>query len=202
VGFLDLLRRSSPEEKAGLRDLEMMMVGSGVPDAQEVARGIVSTALEMCKRAGLPPHRTGIGDLFLAGAFESEFLRRRLEWTAAEGATQEDFRWWWNLSPFDQEVMEGTDELFRLAAFMAAVHEGLTEEERHWKVRRSFPIYGDPAKPGPVSGEDGPLPCELKDRINRWMERWAADKEGLRQKAAESSSMNALIRDEMRKGNL
>jgi hypothetical protein len=64
-------------------------------------------------------------------------------------------------------------------------------------------MYGDPADTSHRSGDDRPLPYELKDRINRYIEkRRLHDPEAYKQDIQISSSFNALVRKEIRANNL
>lgn len=76
-------------------------------------------------------------------------------------------------------------------------------EEAAVKVRKSYPMYGDPEDTSNTSGEDRPLPYELKNRVNNYIEKKAlSDPEGMKTQLEQSSSFNALARDEIRKGNI
>jgi hypothetical protein len=47
----------------------------------------------------------------------------------------------------------------------------LSEEEAAKEVKKYFPIFGDPDDTSTSSGDDRPLPCELKDRINIYIQK-------------------------------
>jgi hypothetical protein len=47
-----------------------------------------------------------------------------------------------------------------------------------------------------------PLPYELKDRVNAWMQKEMMSPEDLRRRVEESSTFNALVRSEIRAGRL
>ena len=65
-------------------------------------------------------------------------------------------------------------------------------------------MYGDPDNTGVVSGDDRPLPDELRGRVDMWrleiIEKEGG--EGLKRRVDKYSTFNALIRAELHKGNL
>ena len=70
-------------------------------------------------------------------------------------------------------------------------------------VCKFHPIYGDSNDNSQSSGDDRPLPFELKDRINIYIEKRAGKgSEEYKREMESSSSFNALIRKEMRAGKL
>jgi hypothetical protein len=71
------------------------------------------------------------------------------------------------------------------------------------KVEKSLPIYGDPDDTSHKTGDDRPLPDELKNRINIYIEKRVRDNpEKYKNEIEESSTFNALIRKEIKAGNL
>ena len=103
----------------------------------------------------------------------------------------------------ERRLMLKDDENSRIAMFMHHLDQGLSQEEAAVKVKKFHPMYGDPSDTSKSSGDDRPLPHELKDRINRYTEMRA--KQGADSFKADleaSSSFNALVRREIRKGNL
>ena len=69
--------------------------------------------------------------------------------------------------------------------------------------RKYHPFFGDTNDSTHVSGDDRLLPEELKDRINKYIEkRMLNDPEEYKKDIENSSTFNALIRKEIREGNL
>jgi len=102
----------------------------------------------------------------------------------------------------EKRMMVEVDKWSGFALFSKLRENGLNEEEAGKRVKKSRPIFGDPDD-AHVTGEDRPLPHELRNRINIYVEkRSQADPEKLKKEIAESSSFNALIRKEIRKGNV
>lgn len=100
-------------------------------------------------------------------------------------------------------VMVEIDNLHKMAMYTHSLENGMNFEEAAAKVRKHHPMYGDTEDTSNTSGEDRPLPYELKDRVNVYIEKKASnDPEGLKRQIDQSSSFNALVRDEIRKGNI
>ena len=101
-------------------------------------------------------------------------------------------------------MMMKSDDMSRLALFMKLRQEDqLSEEDAATHVKKHFPIFGDPDDTATSSGDDRPLPFELKDRINLYIqERSQRDPSKYKKDMAEASSFNALIRKEIRAGNV
>ena len=103
----------------------------------------------------------------------------------------------------ERRLMLKDDENSRLAAFMHHLDQGVSQEKAAVEVRRFHPIYGDPSDTSKSSGDDRPLPYELKDRINRYIEmRNQQGADFFKADLEASSSFNALVRGEIKNGNL
>lgn len=103
----------------------------------------------------------------------------------------------------ERRLMLKDDDLSRMAAFMHHVEQGTRTEEAAVEVKKFHPIYGDPNDTGKSSGDDRPLPYELKDRINRYIEmRVKQGADSYKADLEASSSFNALVRGKIKKGNL
>jgi len=84
---------------------------------------------------------------------------------------------------------------------------GLSEDEEEKvaaKLRKTFPMYGDPDNTKVISGDDRPLPHELRGRVDRWRIKIinGQGEQELKEKLNRFSTFNAMVRDEIRKGNL
>lgn len=146
---------------------------------------------------------TGMGDYLLSVESQDPDIKRFLDSIREEGATDEDIREYRNLTPIERSMADQVDIFNRMATFLMAIEEkGLMPDEAATEVRKLHPIYGDPADTKHISGEDRPLPPDLKDRINKYLLSWAENAEGLRALIKSHSSMNALIREAMRKGEI
>jgi hypothetical protein len=66
------------------------------------------------------------------------------------------------------------------------------------KVRKFHPMYGDPDDTMHTKGDDRPLPYELKNRINIYIEKRAQkDPDKYKKEIENSSTFNSLIRREI-----
>ena len=92
------------------------------------------------------------------------------------------------------------DNLYRAALYRALKKKGMAEDDAVEKALRSLPYYGD--DPG-LTGADRPLFHEMKVRVIPWRTRnGLANGATLDYSARGFTSMNALIRSEMREGRL
>lgn len=117
-----------------------------------------------------------------------------------EGVTDEDLELWWSFYPDGQKEIIKQDNTSRMAFFLDKKAQGADADEAAEALRKAFPIYGDPADQKHTSGNDRPLPYELKDRVNRYVER--VTKEGklhdYKKEIDEFSTYNAFVRDKIR----
>jgi len=135
---------------------------------------------------------------------DDEKIRSVLEKKRKEGVRDQDIRWWFNMHDLERRILLKVDDVNRHSLFTKLRREdGLIEDEAAKRVRKSYPIFGDPDDTTHTSGEDRPLPYELKDRINRYVaKRMRTDPETFKKQMEESSSFNALIREEVKRGNI
>lgn len=76
-------------------------------------------------------------------------------------------------------------------------------DEAAIQIRKFYPIYGDSNDTTHTTGDDRPLPYELKDRIDVYIEkRVKENSEKYKSEVQQSSTFNALIRKEIKAGNL
>ncbi len=98
----------------------------------------------------------------------------------------------------DRRLMLEDDNIHRVAVFTHALQQSLTPQEAAARVWKHFPNYGDPSDASIASPEDRPLPYELKDRVNRWLEKERMkNPDEVRRWREASSTLNALIRQEI-----
>ena len=93
-----------------------------------------------------------------------------------------------------------SENIFRLTAFKHFRKEGLSSEKAGEEIRRMFPIYGNPDDLRHTSGDDRPLPYELRGRVDSYCERHGQSI--IQEKVSNFTSFNALIRSEIRLKNL
>ena len=127
-----------------------------------------------------------------------------LEKRRVEGIIKnDDIRWWWNMSDLERQFMLEFDEVIIFAMFTKHRESGLNADVANQKVRKSFPFYGEPDDKRYANGNDRPLPCELKNRVNNYIRNLTNADGSLFQAELETySSCNAMIRKEIIRGNL
>lgn len=139
----------------------------------------------------------------------AESIRQKLSKKKAEGVKDEDVRWWWNLNDIERRIMLKQDDISRMTLFMSELEKSnepskeKAADKAAAKVRKFHPTYGDLDDTKHTTGDDRPLPYELKDRINIYIEKRARENsEKYKNEIEQSSTFNALIRKEIKAGNL
>jgi hypothetical protein len=215
------LRPIERELEAKYSSILTGMLGSPA-EAKKMAKEMIRQCIEESKKQGTYDWPSGLGQLVLEGGRSrhqaadrwAEAVRRRLHIKREDGVTDDDIRGFWNLHDIERRMIEKVDENARMALFLHSVHnsEQPTKElafaEAEEKVRKYHPKYGYSgdssclSQPG-ATRDDRPLPCELIDRVNRYIERRTADdQEAYKRDIEASSTFNALVRREIRAGRL
>jgi len=89
------------------------------------------------------------------------------------------------------------------AKYQAEVEQGRSSEHAWINVRKIHPFYGDAGDTTESSGEGKPIPFELKDRVDIYLEnRNKRDIAKFQTEMRDSSSLNALIRKAILDGKL
>lgn len=118
-----------------------------------------------------------------------------------------DTDWWRTLTLKDCQVMEGQDNVTKVASIKYGMEEeGLSEEEVVLRVQKNFPRYygnlEDRDKGFSLihqpTDDDAGLPYVLKDRVNRVVAARRIDADELQA----ASSFNALIKSLIRSGRI
>lgn len=130
-------------------------------------------------------------------------VRAALAEKRAEGVTDEDIRWWWNRDDLEIRAMLKADERIRVRAYVVRLAKDEAPDVAISSVRKHFAIFAEPSDPIDVTDQDRPLPCELKNRVTRYIQRRSLENpEQYERDIQSSSSFNALVRWEIRAGNL
>lgn len=202
MGIFSWLFGRDTELERTLVDLYAQMadpMGYSPREARAWAKHALKEAKRDAKKEGTDKLGPDFGDFLLAMESTDPEFRRQLEKIRREGVTDDDIRWWRNMHDLERRMMIAHDTLCQYTAYANTREEGCTPDDAMAKVRKTFPIYGDPDDISGASGDDRPLPIELKDRINSWA---CGHKPGIRQRVERASSMNAIIRAEIRAGRL
>jgi len=172
----------------------------GIPEPSRMAEGLLDEAIKEAKKIELPPNA---GDKILEKEKNDEKTHQVLEKKRREGVRDEDIKWWWNLDDVERTMMLKVDEFHRLTLHIKCREDGLSLEQTAEQVRKHHPIYGNPEDVAHTQGEDRPIPEELKDRINIYViKRFTENPEKFKKEMERFSTFNALIRKEVRSGNL
>jgi len=203
MSFFSKLFSSASIAEQQLQELYVPMLQAmwGVPERE--AKQTFSEMLDRAKSKldkKLPPN---MGDVLLEREFTDAKVKLMLDKRRIEGIKNDDIRWWWNMSDLERQIILEFDEVIKLAMFSKHRESGLSADVANQKVRKAFPFYGDPDDKRYANGNDRPLPCELKNRVNNYVRQRANTDGSLFQAELESySSYNAMIRQEIVRGNL
>jgi len=179
-----------------------MRMGMSLSQAKSTFRDLIKMAKEQCVKEGTSKFPQNFGDIVLREESTNPHYRSFLTRKRSEGVRDEDIKWWWNMHDLEKSMMVQVDNWFSFSLFLKLREEGFNEEEAGKRVKKSRPIFGDPDDPH-VTGEDRPLPHELRNRIDIYVEkRSQTDKEKFKNETEESSSFNALIRKEIKNGKV
>lgn len=190
-------------EDTYVRVLEKMM-GLSLSEAKSIVNEMLNRAKEESQRERTSNLPKNYGDVLLERETTDENIKSMLTKKRNEGVRDEDIKWWWNVDDLERRMMIEFDAVKTSALFKKLTKEyNIDEKEAFKTLRKSYPIFGDPDSTSGYIGDDRPLPYELMDRINIYIEKmWQADSEKYKKEVEQSSTLNALIRKEIRKGNI
>ena len=192
---------SSPIEKSLLKTYSesFELMGFSTSNAKTQSQELLESAQESLKQSGednLPPN---FGDIFL----EDPNNKNIIEQDKKEGVRENDIRWWLNLEPLERHMMIKMDELNKTTLLISLMEEGEEIDEALKAITEVHPVFGNPEDQSKQQGENRPLPESLKDRINIYIQRRTTDNpEKYKKDLEQSSSFNALVRKEIKNGNL
>ena len=92
------------------------------------------------------------------------------------------------------------DDFYRVAAYKKAIESGMSAADAKAHIKKEFPFYYlDPAlrDEDTYVGDDGGLPIVLRERVNKWA---PVLKPIMVEKSGQFRTMNALVREFIRKG--
>jgi len=192
-----------------------MLSMRGIPssEAKKLTEDMLDQAIEESKKDGTYNLPQNLGDIIFGDVGTdnltikkiAESIRQKLPYKKEEGVRDQDVRWWWNLNDIERRMMLKQDDAARMTLILHEL-ENSTEPSKEKafdtatiKVRKFHPIYGDPKDTAHTKGEDRPLPYELKDRINIYIEKRAKESSGnYKAEIEKATTFNALVRKEIR----
>ncbi|MDP1808210.1 MAG: hypothetical protein Q8L35_01585 [Actinomycetota bacterium] len=144
------------------------------------------------------------GDVLLQKEVNDEETRLILSKKRTEGVRDEDIRSWWNMHDLERRMAIKVDDFYRMCFGIEEFKQSTGDlDEIAARIRKIFPIYGDPDDTSNTTGADTPLPYELKDRINKYIEKtMQTNAEKSKKEIKASSTYNAFVRKEIAKGNI
>jgi hypothetical protein len=180
------------------------MMGMTSAQAKTTFRDLYKQAESEAKKEGSINLPTNLGDILLKKESFHQETKSMLAKRRKDNVRDEDIRWWMNRHELDRKMMIKVDDISKLALFTKLREQDrLSEEQAAKEVRKHFPIFGDPDDTSTSHGDDRLLPFELKDRINVYIHKRAqTDPAKYKKDISESSSFNALIRKEIKTGNV
>lgn len=177
--------------------------GMTLTQAKSTFRGLIKIAKEKSLKEGTSEFPSNFGDIILEQESTNPHYKSLLVRKRNQDVRDEDIRWWWNMHDLERRMMIEDDNWHGFALFLKHKEDGLNEDEAAKRVKKSRPIFGDPDDTSTSAGDDRPLPFELKDRINIYLQkRSQTDIEKFKNEIEESASFNALIRKEIRNGKV
>lgn len=174
-------------------------MGATKRNAITMAGELVEKAKQRCVADGSIRQAPKAGDRLLSLTSSDDALRAMVEAARADGATDEDLRWWWNMPALMRAVLMEQDNLGRTATWLGFIEEGASPEVAAVRTNKIHPRYGDPMS---EEGEDRPLPIELKRSVVEFVERRTMNPQKFRRLIDRYSSFNALIRTGVRKSKI
>lgn len=174
------------------------MIGLSRTESEKTVKEMLSKAKQTIQQTGEDKFPPDIAEKIISDPKMRPAYERRKK----EGVTDEDIRWFWNLHSLERHMMLQVDEFHKTALFIAERQEGKSAEEAAVVVRKFHPLFGDTNDTTHTSGDDRPLPEELKDRINKYIEKRASNPDKYKKEMEQSSTFNALIRKEIKAGKL
>jgi len=213
MGLFSKLFGSSSDIEKQLEELYIPIfqktMGMSLGQAKKYFKDMFRSAKEESLKGNSKNLPQNYGDLLLEAESINEKTKEMLTKKRIEGVRDEDVRWWWNMHDYERWMMIKVDENSRMALFLDEIAKShadnleKAEEEAAKKIRNFFPMFGDPDDTTHTRGNDRPLPYELKDRINIYMEKCKKkDLDKFKKDIENSSTFNSLIRNEIKSGDL
>jgi hypothetical protein len=180
-----------------------MMMGMTLTQAKSTFHDLYKQAENEAKNEDSINLPMNLGDILLEKESIDEGIKSMLAKRRKEGVRDEDIRWWMNRHELERKMMTKVDELTGVALLIKLKKDGCSKDEIAMRIKKSRPIYGDPDDTSTSTGDDRPLPFELKDRINIYLEkRSRSDPDSYKKEIENSTSFNALIRKEIKNGKV
>ncbi len=177
--------------------------GNTKSDSKKILLRLLRIAKKESRSEGTSQLPKNYGDFLLQKSLNSDKHKTIVEDLRKDGVRNEDIKWWWNMHDLERRIIEKIDDNIRMTCFINNCKEGMSEKKATENVIKFYPIYGDPKDTSKTSEDDRSLPDELKNRVNAYIEkRSKVDPEEYKKEIEKSTTFNALVRQEIRKGNI
>ena len=173
-------------------------MGASPSEARQSAKSLIDNAKKLVQERGWNNESPGRGDKLFEAMESNSKVREVIETLRKEGVRDDDIRKWNNLPALERAAILTMDDLGCGAGWLGLVRQGLDPADATMRMWKAHVKFGSPSS---ESGEDRPLPIELKFRIVAYIERQMLDPISYKAKNEEFSSFNALLRYEMHQGN-
>ena len=177
-------------------------------ETENIVIKMLNTSIEKSKTAGTYILPTNFGDVVVEEAYTDNprvvsaaaFVRKRIfDYKELENISTNDIKEFWNMTDVERRMSEELDNILKSTLIVEELKKGKTMDEATEQVFKWHPIYGDPRDESKRTGENKPLPYELRARINIYIEQVAKQKPNKYRNEIESfSSFNAFVRKKIK----
>lgn len=189
-------------EKNLLETYSKLFADMGLPDSRKITEEFLDQAIEKSKGEGHYSLKN-VGDTLLEKEKTSGKMNQNFENKRKEGVRDEDIRWWFNLNDIERRMMLKIDDIAKATLYTSLLEsQKYSIEKALTEISKYHPVYGDLNDERNGKGNDRPLPLELKDRINIYIEKQGVGNPEFKKEIDASSTFNALIRKEIRAGKI
>lgn len=206
MGFLSKISGTSSNIENQLRDQYLpafQAIGMSLREAKSTFQNLFQLGNQEADKEGSIDLPLNLGDVLLKKEATEEGIKSMLAKRRKEGVRDEDIKWWMNRHELDRKMMAKFDEMSRMALYRYSKDKGMSDDKAAARVRKYLPIYGDPEDTSNTSGDDRPLPYELKDRIDIYIQkRSQSNPFTYKSDIEQSTTFNALVRREIQNGNI
>lgn len=220
MGIFDIFKGYKKSERVLLTlytQIKKESLGFNDSEARKMAQEMLDCAISSSKEAGTYDLPSNFGDIIVNNTKTNdpfitklaEEIRIKMSILKMDGVTDEDIRFWWNLSDVERFLVKEDDNRSKMLNFIINIKNSsepskeLAAEKAAKKVKKLFPVYEDTSDQVEPQDDNRPLPIELKNRINNYIEkRLRIDSEKYREELFISTSCNAFFRKEIKAGRI
>lgn len=206
MGFLSEISGTPSNIENQLRDQYLpafQAIGMSLTEAKSTFQNLFQIGKQEAEKEDSIDLPLNLGDVILKKEATEEGIKSMLAKRRKEGVRDEDIRWWMNRHELDRKMIAKFDEITRMTLYRNSKDKGMSDNEAAAILRKYLPIYGDPEDTSNTSGDDRPLPYELKDRIDIYIQkRSQSDPFTYKSDIEQSTTFNALVRREIQNRNI